>query len=125
MQDYRSCIGVTAGDLFAQRGQAGFGVVDFGLAGIGVLPEVEEFAVVLDRALLILLILRDLPQPIKAFGIQVAEIPSSRRQTGQLFELHSSLIKIPGLVVGEGKRIKMEGVSPERSRIKVLIIKPG
>jgi hypothetical protein len=45
-----------------QRSQAGFGVVDFGLAGVGVFPQVEEFAVVLGRPPLIALLLKRGPK---------------------------------------------------------------
>lgn len=54
-----------------QRGRAGFGVVDFGLAGVEVFPQVEEFAAVLGRPPLIPL-LGDLPQHGEALGVQVA-----------------------------------------------------
>jgi hypothetical protein len=54
-------------DQFAQGGEAGFGVVDFWLAGVGVLPEVEEEAVILGRAPLVPLRLGYLPKRVETF----------------------------------------------------------
>jgi hypothetical protein len=48
------------------------GILDFGDAGVGVLPEVEEFLIMLSGLCFLPLLLGDLPQHIMSPGVDIA-----------------------------------------------------
>jgi hypothetical protein len=85
------------------------GIINFGLAGVGILPEIEEFLVAAAGFGLHTVLLIDRPQPVIALGIGFAIIHPPERQTGDLFVLLLRLIRVSGLEVGLRQPIQEEG----------------
>ena len=79
-----------------------FGVLDFGLAGVGVLPEVEKFLVIFARLEFIALLLGDFSEHVEAFRVDIPINGTPYCQVSDPFIFFPGFLKIPGFVISFG-----------------------